>query len=78
MHENRDAYFPLKVLSGYSGVSVRTLRKYLSHPAQPLPYYQVGGKVLIKRSDFDQWISRFRAAKPASLDAVVEEVLRDL
>lgn len=32
-----DAYLPLKALAIYSGLSVRTLRGYLAHPAHALP-----------------------------------------
>jgi len=49
-------YFDLKSLSTYSHLSVKTLRKYLSE----LSHYRVGGKILVKQSDFDEWIERFR------------------
>jgi hypothetical protein len=56
-----DAYLPLRTLSSYSGLSIRTLRGYLSHPTHPLPCYRIGGKVLVRRSEYDAWASRFRA-----------------
>ncbi len=68
-------YLPLKTLARYSGLSVRTLRGYLSHPAHPLPCYRVGGKVLVKKSEFDAWMEGFRTEPVPQLDAIVTEVL---
>jgi hypothetical protein len=73
-----DDYLPLRTLAGYSGLSVRTLRGYLVHPAHPLPHYRVGGKLLVKRSEFDDWMRGFRAAEPPRLDGIVADVLRSL
>ena len=73
-----DAYLDLKNLSRYAGLGVRTLRGYLAHSARPLPHYRVGGKILVKRSEFDRWIDGFRVAQPESLDALVADVLRGL
>ena len=49
-------YLDLKALSNYSHLSVKTLRKYLPE----LCHYRVGGKILVKQSDFDEWIEGFR------------------
>lgn len=59
-------YLPLKSLAQYGGLSVRTLRGYLIHPAHPLPHYRIGGKILVKRSEFDAWAQRFREAGTAT------------
>jgi excisionase family DNA binding protein len=69
---------PLKALSQYSGVSVRALRAYLKHPDHPLPCYRPGGKVLVKKSDFDAWLARFREAGASDVDAIVNDTLREL
>ena len=50
------AYLPLRALAAYSGLSVRTLRGYLSHSSHPLPHYRVGGNLLVQRSEFDDWM----------------------
>ena len=71
-------YLPLKGLARYSGLSVRTLRGYLSHPARPLPHYRVGGKVLVKQSEFDAWMTVFRTEITPRVDAIVTEVLGGL
>ena len=71
-------YLSLRTLSAYAGLSVRTLRGYLSHPARPLPHYRVGGKVLVKRSEFDVWIAGFREESAPQVDAIVAAVLGGL
>ncbi len=54
-----DAYLPLRALARYAGLSVRTLRSYLVHGSSPLPHYRIGGRVLVRRSEFDAWAARF-------------------
>jgi hypothetical protein len=77
--QTADAYLPLRALSAYSGLSLRTLRGYLVHRSHPLPHYRIGGKVLVRRSDFDGWAARFRVVHtPAAVDAMVGEVLSGL
>jgi len=76
-----DPYLTLKAAAEYGGVSVRWLRTALTDPVHPLPCYRPGGKggkVLVRRSDFDAWMARFRAVGDADLDAMVREVLRDV
>jgi excisionase family DNA binding protein len=73
-----DAYLPLVALAKYAGLSVRTLRSYLTHSAHPLPHYRVGGKVLVKRSEFDDWMATFRGQTASSVDVLVDDVLRGL
>lgn len=72
-------YMPLATLSRYSGLSVRTLRAALRDPLHPLPHYRphAGGKVLVRRSEFDAWMSQFRADS-TDVDAIVREVLGDV
>ena len=72
------AYLSLRALSAYADLSVRTLRGYLSHPTRPLPHYRVGGKILVRRSEFDAWMSRFRVDDMIQVDAIVAEVLTGL
>jgi hypothetical protein len=71
-------FMSLKTLSEYSGGSVRALRTYLKHPDHPLPCYRPGGKVLVKKSDFDAWLARFREAGASDVDAIVNDTLREL
>ena len=56
-----DPFLSLRTLSAYAGLSVRTLRQYLDLPPdQALPCYRVGGKILVRRSQFDAWIEQYR------------------
>ena len=73
-----DPYLPLKALAQYSGLSVRSLRSYLSRPSHPLPHFRIGGKILVKRSEYDVWAGRFRATALDCVDAIVAETLRGL
>jgi excisionase family DNA binding protein len=70
-----DPYLSLRALASYSGLSVRKLRDCLGDPFKPLPHYRVGGKILVRRSDFDAWIARYRMTGRADVDNIVNEVL---
>jgi hypothetical protein len=74
-----DPYLSLRALATYSTCSVRWLRDRLLDVHHPLPCYRLPGrKVLVKRSDFDDWMARFRRVGRADVAAVVREVLTDL
>ena len=57
-----DGYMSLKTLTEYSGMSIRTLRNWISHPVRPLPHYRIGGKLLVRRSEYDSWAKGFRCS----------------
>ena len=68
-----DPYLGLKALATYSGLSVRTLRSHLDgQPDVALPCYRVGGKILVRRSEFDAWIAQYRSRGRPSLAAAVK------
>lgn len=73
-----DPFRPLRALANYSGLSVRKLRDCLENPAHPLSHYRVGGKLLVRRSDFDAWIAVYRQRGRADVDAIVAAALRSL
>jgi hypothetical protein len=73
-----DNYMPLKALASYSGLSVTTLRGYLTHPSRPLAHFHVVGKILVRRSEFDEWIHAFRVADQGQVDTMVNDTLRGL
>ena len=73
-----DPYLSLKALSGYSGLSVRKLRDHIADPTHPLHCYQVGGKLLVRRSEFDAWIAAYRRHGRRDVDTIVGEVLREI
>lgn len=73
-----DPFLDLRALAAYSSISVRKLRDYLDDPTHPLPYYRVGGKILVRRSEFDAWIAAYRQRGRGDVDRIVADVLRDL
>jgi predicted DNA-binding transcriptional regulator AlpA len=77
--EASDRYLPLKALAAYSGLSVRTLRARLVNRTYPLPHFRIGGKIVVRQRDYDDWASRFRVQQVESeIDALVDEVMKDL
>lgn len=66
-----DPYLSLRALSQYAGLSMRTLRGHLDSLDNPLPCYRVGGRVLVRRSEFDGWLAQFKTlGKPSLLAAL--------
>ena len=62
-----DPYLSLKGLAGYASLSRRTLQDLVNNPQDPLPSYRVGGKIIVRKSEFDQWLSRRRNSKAHAL-----------
>lgn len=52
-------FLDLKAAAAYTSLSVRTLREHIKRPGGP-PIYRVVGKILLKRSDIDAWLERFK------------------
>jgi predicted DNA-binding transcriptional regulator AlpA len=73
-----DPFLSLQALAAYSGLSRRKLRDYLTDPGHPLPCYRIGGKIVVRRSEYDAWAARYRRVGNADLDKVVAETLRGL
>jgi len=72
-------YLGLRALASYSGCSVRWLRDRLADPTHPLSCYRLpGGKILVRRSDFDVWVAQYRRVGRADVDRVVSDVLSSL
>ena len=68
------AYFDLQALAAYTSISVRAWRDYLKRPDAP-PVYRVVGKLLVKKTDVDTFIERFREAPGQDLGAIVAGVM---
>jgi len=73
-----DPFLSLTALAGYSGLSVRKLRAYLHDALHPLPHSRVGGKILVRRSEFDAWIATYRQVGDTDIERIVAEVLSEL
>ncbi len=66
----------LKELTHYADISERTIRSWIYSPVDPLPAAKVCGKVLVRKSDFDAYLERYRI-KPFE-ELKVDDVLRDV
>jgi excisionase family DNA binding protein len=72
-----DGYLDLAALSRVAGLSVRTLRDHIHDSTDPIPSYRVGGKILVRRAEFHEWMGRHRYST-TTVDGIVGDVLRDL
>jgi len=73
-----DPFLPLKALAATSGISVRKLREHLEDTSHPLPCYRVGGKILVRWSEFEGWMAHFRCRGREDVETIVADVLRTL
>jgi hypothetical protein len=70
-----DPYLPLKELSKVCGYGVRWLRYRIHDPVDPLPYHRPGGKIIVRRSEFDAWMARRQRIGTPDIDRVVATVV---
>jgi hypothetical protein len=73
-----DPFLSLLALATYSGLSRRKLRDYLTDAAHPLPCYRIGGKIVVRRSEYDAWAARYRQVGSPDLGRIAAEAVRDL
>ena len=73
-----DPCMGLRALAAYSGLSVRNLRERLTDPVHPLPCYRPGGKIGVRRSEYDSWLAHYRQLGDPDLDCIVAEAVRDV
>jgi excisionase family DNA binding protein len=71
----QDGYLSVDELARYSGLSVRLLRKVLHAGPHPLPYFKVGKRILVKRSEFDAWAQQFRRTGETPEDVLARDIL---
>jgi len=72
----KDQYFDLRGLSAYSSLSVSTLRDHIK--SDDMRCYLVKGKILVRKSDFDTWLQRFRVNRSMDVDRITNEVLHEI
>jgi excisionase family DNA binding protein len=70
-----DPFLSLKALASYSGLSVRKLRDLLADPTSSVPHYRVGGKILVRRSEFDAWMQQYRPKGNTNVARMVADVV---
>jgi len=69
----QDGYVDLAGLVRYSSMSRRWLGDRIADPIHPLPIHQPGGpggKILVRLSDYDEWLATYRRIGPLDLDVV--------
>jgi excisionase family DNA binding protein len=64
----------MKVLTKYASVSERTVRDWTQLPVNPLPAVRVRGKLLFRRSTFDQWLESHKL-QPTDVGSIVKEIV---
>jgi excisionase family DNA binding protein len=72
----KDQYFDLKGLEAYSALKVPTLRDHIR--SGELPCFKVKGKILVKRSEFDRWVEKYRLNKKLDIEGMVDEMFAAL
>jgi hypothetical protein len=73
-----DLFLDLRKLSKLSSLIVKTLRHFLHHPTAPLPHYRLAGKILVRLSEFEQFLEAYRASPAVDIERVVDELVKDL
>lgn len=70
-----DPFMTLTGLAGYTGLSVKTLRRAVNDmPERALPSYRVGAAILVRRSEADAWLAQRRTVGRPSLVAAMREL----
>lgn len=68
-------YLSLAELAIYTSVAKNTLKKWLK---DGMPYYKVNRCIRVRVDEFNQWMSRFRGGTSNDLDAVWNQVMREV
>lgn len=71
-------WLDLRTLTGYACVSERTLREWIHRSENPLTAVQVGNKLLVRKSVFDQWLTAQAILPSENVNVIVEDVMRRL
>ena len=72
----KDQYFDLKGLSAYSSLSVTKLRTHIREDG--LPCYKLGGKILVRQTEFHKWMANHRVNADADIDRIVDDVIGEI
>ena len=71
-HNQGDCWCDLTALSKHGCIGKTTLRTLIK--TGELPAYRAGGKILVRKSDFDAWLTK-RRIQPVDLNKLVDEVM---
>jgi len=70
-------WFDLQALCNYACVSQNTARDWIYASKDPLPAFQVRGKLFVHKSDFDAYLRR-HPVKPVDVAALADEVVEEM
>jgi excisionase family DNA binding protein len=56
LEHDDDRYLGVPELARYAGLSEHTLRRHFVDATRPLRHYRLGGRILVKKSEFDAWM----------------------
>ena len=76
MERPNDKYLSLNSLAEYADLPVPTLRDYIKGCG--LPCFKVKGKLLVRQSEFDEWMEGFRVKSQDALKDIVDDVMQTL
>jgi excisionase family DNA binding protein len=68
-------YLSLAELAIYASVAKNTLKKWLK---DGMPYYKVNRCIRVRVDEFNQWMSRFRGGTSKDLDAILDQVMKEV
>ena len=70
-----DRYLDLQKLSDYASVAIPTLREHLK---KGMPHFKLGGKILVRQSEFDDWVGGFRVDVGRDLNELADDIIESL
>jgi hypothetical protein len=77
---SEERYFDLDGLAEYCGLSVKTLRRFMNDPVNPLPNHYVHGgerergRIFVSKREFDAWIATFPPVAQHAAGRLTERV----
>jgi excisionase family DNA binding protein len=69
-------WMDIRGLTRYASVSERTLRDWVHRSTNPLPAAQVGNKLLVSRTAFDEWLKAHKVQPPQGVSTIVNDVMQ--
>jgi excisionase family DNA binding protein len=68
-------YLSLTELAIYASISKNTLKVWLKNG---MPYYKVNRCIRVRVDEFNGWMSRFRGGTSNDLDAIWDQVMKEV
>ena len=68
-------YLTMAQLEIYANASCNTLKKWVK---LGMPCYQVDRKKLVRKGEFNEWMTRYRQGTSQDLDAMLDQVMKEV